>query len=596
MHSTVQYGTETLRMVKTLKMRQETIYDSSGTDKLYTKINLVVQGVMSACFEDENGYNVEAPAKQVPNQREYWLTPRRRLQYTVDGHKIIDSPWHSQLAGQVASGNSRDENNGPKPIRFDVIKLDGGKTFIVEWEVETWINECDAKYVFPSSGIRKPKADPVLSNRWEMKENIGTDYLSTRTITGVLVMSGIMNSPNVSPDSFRNVIFPPLPDGWKRESIDVTVAKDNLRLTYTVIDKQLHIPMPKPAVDISFTYRQVWGKANAFSFGEQTGIMDNDLSVRVKGEKGAKMKDLLQIAVKCLFSRMKLTPIGKAGKVKANGEWIESGSITERPWENEIAIELKTKSSPPNKNIKDLGMTAYSHRLGAIIDIPDIINNKARDPGTRADYTAFIFGQFLSGPCDSNKSPPYPASTKSEKTPKARVTVRRPYPYDDNTSPNKYDKKQTDEMPYIGYSIDVRISKDMNTFQLPVGSSEKNAECRFASVAAPVSKKIVNWSVARAGKHPDLPDPDVGEDHVLLNVVISPAVTTLAPDGNTERFSISGTYTYGLRKPLDFTKDIPVASWPLSESKFGDKTNVIKKDQWKKNIIGRGSSPGSAAN
>lgn len=267
-----------MALTKTVSFKQETIYDESNTDKLYTKINLVVQGVMNYCIDGNN------PPVTIAHIREQMLTPRQHLIYTLNSQTMVNSPFNGAI---------RDENNGPKPIRFDVIQLGGGSTLIVEFEVETWINECSAGQ----------NANQVLSNRWEMKHAIGKDYLSSRMISGTLVMSGFMNNnANYSPDNYRHLIFPDIPGGWKRDVVDVSVSADNLKLTYQVVDNELHIAMPRPIVDIDMSYRQNWGKGAAFITGDDVGVTNNDYSVRVKGEPGAKMQDMLQVATQCLFS------------------------------------------------------------------------------------------------------------------------------------------------------------------------------------------------------------------------------------------------------------------------------------------------------
>ena len=278
--SLLVYNGISLPYVKTEKFTQEIIYSADGVDSMYTKITIGVGCVLSPCLF--NGTDV---ADWVRNTKPYLMVRGAQLYFTMDGDYIlqpsipstntyafncayspdgyegIDSPNFTAAGGQRFNAVS-DAKLGPKPIRFDVRRIEGN-TWLAYYEIETYIPYCTA-------GSTPPY---YLSNRWTTSINVDDEYFMSRTIDGILVLNGQYGNQTKmwsGPDNFpvdaivedivtNNVIIPPCPFRWKRETIDIVRSSDGLTINYRIVDKQLYTAMPRPATKIDAQYSETSG-------------------------------------------------------------------------------------------------------------------------------------------------------------------------------------------------------------------------------------------------------------------------------------------------------------------------------------------------
>jgi len=108
--------------------------------------------------------------------------------------------------------------------------------------------------------------------------------------------------------------------------------------------------------------------------------------------------------------------------------------------------------------------------------------------------------------------------------------------------------------------------------QLPVcgtrnDGSEQSVQVRLHS---PVGSKTISWSVRSVGM-PKVPHPaDLDPDSVFLGSSITGAAPLLDGAGNHLMWSISGTYTYALKKPHGLDRPYQFGSMPGSASGGND--------------------------
>ncbi len=133
--------------------------------------------------------------------------------------------------------------------------------------------------------------------------------------------------------------------------------------------------------------------------------------------------------------------------------------------------------------------------------------------------------------------------------------------WDDYLITNRYEKSQCRYMMGV-------TSPDGFSNQ---GSIQKVA---FAQLASPTLLWMVDFTAMRTGQKPNIPNPNVGRisqkgEWILLSEHLEPLMVTLAADGDTPIYRISGTYIYGNTAP-DFylSRDINFPRAPWLENSF----------------------------
>ena len=130
---------------------------------------------------------------------------------------MVNNPIEEPVPGTNTFRSSRestldtafptDAENGPTPLRCDVMKIIGeGTTMVVYFAIETSI--------VPTEPINERL---ILSHRWEVTHQEGDNGYLTRVITGrVLANGGFLRWSNQNLDWFRNQFFHPIPLGFER--------------------------------------------------------------------------------------------------------------------------------------------------------------------------------------------------------------------------------------------------------------------------------------------------------------------------------------------------------------------------------------------
>lgn len=191
------------------------------------------------------------------------LQPRQQLIYGLLGYPIVFCPW---------PGYVTDATGGPLPLKCDVISMQGGKTFIIEYIIQFDINECP-RYT--------DKPGPLQSHTWSMSHSIDPDCFCVRTITGRAVFlrdvvekyalqaaAGAIGGGVVPgaitqfPDQFREALLHPIPTNFKREKVEVSLQPDGVTLDYVIVDRELALNINIPnvtRVEGSHTITTSWG-------------------------------------------------------------------------------------------------------------------------------------------------------------------------------------------------------------------------------------------------------------------------------------------------------------------------------------------------
>lgn len=102
------------------------------------------------------------------------------------------------------------------------------------------------------------------------------------------------------------------------------------------------------------------------------------------------------------------------------------------------------------------------------------------------------------------------------------------------------------------YVLHGRYERDKHIYMMGVTSPNgfNGASVAFAQLAAPTILWIVDWTAARSNEKPSLPDnTPYSNNWILLDEMIETDEITVAADGTTPEYRISGTYVYGCINP-----------------------------------------------
>lgn len=117
----------------------------------------------------------------------------------------------------------------------------------------------------------------------------------------------------------------------------------------------------------------------------------------------------------------------------------------------------------------------------------------------------------------------------------------------------KYIDEGSDQTIWTDYKINNRYESDQHKYMAGITSPNGfgNQSVAFFQMASPTLLWICDWTAARWNEMPEIPDPynPTDTDWVLLDIIPETAMITLAGDGITPLYRISGTYVFGHKNP-----------------------------------------------
>lgn len=241
----IEYNGVKLEVLRVWDYRKEPLYN--GPDYLYTRHQLFVRALynpeaMAYDLQPQGQVFVPVAAKGKRTQaaltdiaiRHALTQPRKRLLWSipdlVNGGdiRILRSPT---IDRGVNKEYECDAANGPFPRLVDVVAVKGAKTFLVDFAIETFINECDLYVYSPST---------ILSDRWTMSEEYDQDFFTIRTTRGHIVFrTDRLLALGFVADDFRDYFLQlDVPPNFKRDRVSVAVAEDGSSADYVIVDRE----------------------------------------------------------------------------------------------------------------------------------------------------------------------------------------------------------------------------------------------------------------------------------------------------------------------------------------------------------------------
>jgi hypothetical protein len=227
----------------------------------------------------------------------------------------LASPTLQSLPSEFTSpeGNGRglvrpcDCKNGPFPKIFGVTQvMSQDNTFVVDWGVETFINEAPENNVNPSGAL--------LSNRFKQTHSIDDKgYTSIRTEGLAIFRTDLVMGAGQNPDSFRAVLFMPIPQGFTRVIEYVDGREDVSGIGYAYIDTQVPVNFVAGpythAASIVALHRQAVSSSTDLLTGALS-VYDRILSIK-QAQKYSKPDPTHAPVPPTVISKKKKTPVPK---------------------------------------------------------------------------------------------------------------------------------------------------------------------------------------------------------------------------------------------------------------------------------------------
>lgn len=557
--TTITYNGVVIEDVLTQEISQTIEYDSAGgVDPIYVKTIVTARVTFHLVSGAGLGLAVGTElAGGVASALRLLAMPRRRFTMTIGGNTLIDMQAGAtvpEFGTGPLQGPGTDMNNGPKPtLKLDTIagaQVATG-TFTVEMAVP----------LITSEGNLIATKDGVSNLRFWMQDEFDVNWFTTRTYHGRIRVANKTIIPMVK----RNLVIPPLQDGFRRKSQSFTEDPNGLEMTFAITDEEVYRAAPFPATSWSGNHRV----STPYAGG---AIAESELTVRLEGAHDTPQTKLIQLAVAIMDQ--KLNFFQDVTNTEKKNSILLFAAIDAPLHENKVTLVTKIKHVGTEGSGLDLIQTV-GPEFGR--DLSTSVNGEEYAPWLSRRLegaTAGLLGVFLSRVQLPQNHADMPKTTLTQTVrenpgagtgPPATETFELPLgeTEDDFSDEHK-------EAAYLHYRTSSRITTNRGTISLPRSSdgSVPNTNAIVSLFPARV-ERVITIEASRVGEEPTMPLPEDeftdtnGIKHTLIGYYVDPAVTILGSDGVTNMFKVDARYRYELDTILDLTKDsLPVTPVP----------------------------------
>lgn len=325
-------------------VRVKSIFDQSAFSN--TPLNLA--GTATTGFAP--GIAGEAPSVTYRRLMGCLSRPRQTLIFSDAGGNILTSP---------SAGATTDANWGPKVTDLKITSMTP-TTWMIEFEVKTWIHNCCASN--PNGSTLTGQANvnnstAYIANRWSESVNYNDEFYATVTRDGTLyfradTLQAAANFNAQQADFYRSVCVAacPMRNGFMRTESKYSVSEDGLTITYSITDKQVYCMPLAPAVKVEATYKTNAKMAQIFE--EEVVCKAYGPPLPSKVTKSQLFQVCAQMAMsrldeqnrKSLNQRNANQPVNNQGQ-KTNRKVINVYEWQDNMMENWVQLRIKTFGS-----------------------------------------------------------------------------------------------------------------------------------------------------------------------------------------------------------------------------------------------------------
>ncbi len=566
--------TVTLELIKTKSFEERAVYDESGTDYLYTHFIVDVQFVLNRAatsYIDGPIYEAgEAPADTIRRIRQHLLVPRGLLTCYVHNKLLLIGP--SPLPETPDILPAVDCNNGPRPIFCNITSFSGDQTFMGEYRIECWINECTNA------------APTILSNRYVQTHAIDDQHMNTITTQGKAVLrTDRMDTLGTQPDFYRYLIFPLVPLGYQRKTITVNPTAGGNELQYIIIDREMFYSLGDTLLTNStgaLRFESIYEVSSVPSTAVPSVASMTSLhtvAVKVWGNKASHKWNLTIFALRIVSEKLDVNPWQPGFAA------ITQAKVTHYLHDRMIEVVITVRKPPGGTPPLQLQNMAYHG--GEYLSIEDDLPQGGDNPGeginpqfpnaNNTRGTSQILAknaQFLAG-CTG---PAVVTVGGEDGTGNGSIYLTDlPFISITNTlgdvnfwpDPYWYSNSQKTAFWHSDYRVDTLFKIKYNLYQAPVAEHSFSIGYRvpseFLELAAPISTKTVLWTGERLSQMPAIPSPLLQDGNwVLLESEITPVAPITPLDGENLIFRVSGKYVFGAYSYLGAGDILPTSVLP----------------------------------
>jgi len=570
MSTVMIYNGVQLLDVQTLVFDETAQYDESDTDLLYHDFRIRVMGLAHTTSLAGSGHVIVpwgAPptaANAVEQIHGQLMHPRADFLYAINGETVL------QATSNPNSGDL-DVRSGPRPISCSITHVAGSKVIRIEYEIQVCVLKCGSEW---SDGEYSQTGRPVqnvLNNKWSLEDTRDENFYVTRTWEGVLRVSHASKFPN----AYRNVVIPPLRDGYKRTFNRFRSTPDGLNLRYSITDKQVHAAPPSPA--------KSWKASHTEGIAAGGGKGHAEVHVTLTGAPETNKRDLI---VKCAqVVEARLGDMRKSfGADSENGQLLQSASLVEELDTNRVSMHVRVMRVPNQETYLNL----LKKDLGEFLDqgpkpIPNYNHTKSPFPPTFDDETkpSVMFATYLQSPCHSEHGVPQIKELELE-SPGDKYNKRK-VPVEISGEDEKFDSghglsqaHQNNMYTYVEVSSEYMTHRGV--YQMPIsaysGTRQEDADTSaFVQAHEPITKRVYKVIAERVGEWPDVAGPvesrtdPNGITERLLDDTIHLSDPELASDGRSLLYHIELAYTYGLSRTPTLAETLKSGTSPMLSRK-----------------------------
>lgn len=512
--TTVTYGDISLSYILTRSIDRVPEYE--GPDYLWTRARLTVQAILSSnVVPTVAGENATQTMNRI---KHYMETPRYRLKVEIDGREMLNSP----IPGAI-----KDCKNGPLPVHFNVLRIVGSESFLVEFCVDTWVVDC--------VGGERP---PYQSHRWEDRVTIDKSFISTRTRTGKIVVRGDLD---INPDTLRQFAVEgtgAVPAGFIRRKSDWTEDSDGLTLRYTLVDEEQFLMPPPPAADADGEYIESTPfTEGAISFGECWVTLDGS-KMGFGAATQEHVEQLIRTAVHICVSMTGYIGDG------SNGIILKRAAIKRRLYKPIVHVSMQVQLRPNQARVR-IGNANLPVSLSRLtVYPPGSAPQVAQTPdgGTRGSANLLLVAAAMGDPCIRAATVPIqrgenqPIGTDGQQVGQLPMPTWGIIPNDPDDGPGLFILPPTEFFPIHW--------ETKNTYRYDPGYLyiETTEGVEPVRVKQPRLEKEVEFDRQVIGDPPPIPDPNEGDGQRLVDFELEELAPKPADDGNRNEWSIKGSY------------------------------------------------------
>lgn len=570
------YNGVTFHGCKTVDFSERAIRDASGTDIVRHEFSITVQGLVHEWSgapqwtEGNGGSQVSSGPSLLADLTSQLLYDRRRLTYTIDGETVLDVDAASASGG----GFDIDVDNGPKPEILSITHVAGG-VVRVAFTVKCAVIKC-------SEGGSLPD---VVSNRWSLEDTVDEKFKLTRVLDGRIRTTSLRSNPQ----SYRHLVVPPLPRGFRLTGYKFVQDPNGLEMAYTITQRKEHAAPPPPAVE--------W-RARHEVTTLAGGIAESRFGIVLIGQPDVNRRLLMGAAVAAAEAR--LGSITRSLEdLKNSGTILKSLTVVDNCDEPVIELNVHIQHAQAESQGTAAGIPKS---LGQHLAIQGYDHEVWPQPKTFApDSLASTFRARLIDPCKGpfgTASSGDEQSQPSKNTPNDGRSEGETFVIEGNPNVGSYEgalssyktrvSAETRTNLYTLYTIKNRYTTRSYRVALPVAltvDAEGNAADQNAPTVAIVAltpgvcHRIVHIQAERVGTWPTLPAPEDIRGNIKQWLIEPDTVLhapELLPDGSSQLYRAEAKYVYALERPPRVNEKVSVGSLPIDTTKPKDNEYLIR--------------------